>query len=290
MPTAFAAAEIDLDRFVDLDRYPIHDVTSAVRRELVADTLGQMRSQGCCRIPDFLRREAIDAMRSEAVSLHDQVHWSTQDHNPYFSTDDESLSADHPRRTFQRRESGFISSDLLLATSALRQIYDSDVVLHFIWECLGVDRPVYRWADPLGRNPYGVQSTGQGLPWHFDGNEFTISMLAQKADGGGVFEYVPNIRRSQAENFEHVAHVLAGGRDGVRQLDLVPGDLQVFAGRYSLHRVTPVEGPTTRYIGLPSYVYDPYRMNGSHRSVSLYGRTTDVHRDRERVLVDGLVD
>ena len=124
-------------------------------------------------------------------------------------------------------------------------------MVHFIWECLGVDRPLYRWADPLGRNPYGVQTPGQEFPWHFDGNEFTVSMLAQKADQGGVFEYVPNIRRPDAENFEHVAHILAGGRDGVRELDLIPGDLQLFAGRYSLHRVTPIVGATTRYIGLP---------------------------------------
>ena len=125
------------------------------------------------------------------------------------------------------------------------------MIVHFIWECLGVDRPLYRWADPLGRNPYGVQTPGQEFPWHFDGNEFTISMLVQKADQGGVFEYVPNIRRPDAENFEHVAHILAGGRDGVRELDLIPGDLQLFAGRYSLHRVTPVVGATTRYNGAP---------------------------------------
>ena len=104
-----------------------------------------------------------------------------------------------------------------------------------------------------------------------------MSILAQKADRGGVFEYVPNIRRPDAENFEHVAHVLPGGRDGVRQLDLVPGDLQLFAGRYSLHRVTTVEGSTTRYIGLPSYVFDPYRMNRSFHSATIYGRATELH-------------
>ena len=213
-----------------------------------------------------------------------------QDHNPYFSPDDESYPVGHPRRTFQHRETGFISSDLLLADSALRQLYDSDVLLHFIWECLGTTKPIYRWADPLARNPYGVTDPGQWLPWHFDGNEFTVSILAQKAERGGIFEYVPNIRRPDVENYEHVAHILAGGRDGVRQLDLVPGDLQLFAGRYSLHRVTPVEGALPRYIGLPSYVHDPYRMNRSFHSTTLYGRTTDQHHQRDLVLVDGLVD
>lgn len=291
MATAFAAVEIDLDSFVDLDRYPVHDLTSSVRRDLVAETLSQMSEDGCCRIPGFVRPEAVEAMRSEAVALHEQVYWSEQDHNPYFSTDDESLPVDHPKRTFQHRESGFINSDLLLPESPLRQIYDSDIIVHFIWESLGLNRPIYRWADPLGRNPYGVQSPGQqGLPWHFDGNEFTVSMLAQKADRGGVFEYVPNIRRPDAENFEHVAHVLAGGSEGVRQLDLIPGDLQIFAGRYSLHRVTPVQGAHTRYIGLPTYVFDPYRMNRSYHSATVYGRATPFHHSRDRVLVDGLID
>ena len=290
MATAFAAVEIKLERLIDLDRHPIHDVTSSVRRELVSEAASQIRRDGCFTICEFVRCEAIEAMRVEATQLHDQVYWSQQDHNPYFSPDDESLPPDHPKRTFQRRQSGFINSDLLPGDSPLRQLYDSDVMVHFIWECLGVDRPIYRWADPLGRNPYGVQAPGQGLPWHFDGNEFTVSVLAQKADRGGVFEYVPNIRRPDAENFEHVAHVLAGGRDGVREIDLVPGDLQLFAGRYSLHRVTRVEGTTTRYIGLPTYVFDPYRMNRSYHSATVYGRATEFHHARERVLVDGLVD
>jgi hypothetical protein len=290
MATAFAAVEIDLNRFIDLDRYPVHDVTDSTRRELVAETRDQMIGKGCFRIPQFLRPEAVDAMRLEATALHDQVSWTRQDHNPYFSADDDSFPAEHPKRTFQQRESGFINADLLFPDSPLRQIYDSDVVVHFIWECLGVDRPIYRWADPLGRNPYGVQAPGQSLPWHFDGNEFTVSMLAQKADSGGVFEYVPNIRRPDAENFEHVAHILAGGRDGVRELDLIPGDLQLFAGRYSLHRVTTVAGTATRYNGLPSYVFDPYRMNRSYHSATIYGRATEFHHARERVLVDGLVD
>ncbi len=290
MTTAFAATEIDLNRFIDLDQYPVHDLTSATRRELVGETREQMAFKGCFRIPRFIRPEAVEEMRSEANALHDKVYWSEQDHNPYFSPDDESLPLRHPKRTFQRRESGFINSDLLPPASPLRQIYDSDVVIHFIWECLGVDRPIYRWADPLGRNPYGVQAPGQGLPWHFDGNEFTVSMLVQKADSGGVFEYVPNIRRPNAENFEHVAHVLAGGTEGIRRLDLIPGDLQLFAGRYSLHRVTPVVGSQTRYNGLPTYVFDPYRMNRSYHSASIYGRATEFHNTRERVLVDGLVD
>ena len=133
-----------------------------------------------------------------------------QNHNPYFSPDDESFPEHHPRRTFQHRQSGFINSDLLTEQSLLRKIYDADVLVHFVWECLGTPQPIYRWADPLGRNPYGVMEPTHYLPWHFDGNEFTVSILVQKADEGGVFEYVPNIRTPEAENYEHIQHILDG--------------------------------------------------------------------------------
>ena len=44
--------------------------------------------------------------------------------------------------------------------------------------------------------------------------------------------------------------VLDGDLDLVRSLALEPGDLQIFKGRYSLHRVTPLRGPTPRYVAI----------------------------------------
>ena len=289
-PTAFAAADIDLEALIDLDAYPIHAIGHPTRTELVAEARRAMLDTGCFMVTDFTRPDAIAAMANEAASLHDQTFWSLQDHNPYFSPDDESFPEGHPRRTFQHRQSGFINSDVLTEQSPLRKLYDADILVHFVWECLGTPQPIYRWADPLGRNPYGVMEPSHYLPWHFDGNEFTVSILVTKADAGGIFEYVPNIRTPETENYDHIEHILGGGRDGVHQLDLQPGDLQLFAGRFSMHRVTPIEGTTTRYIGLPTYVHDPYRMNRPYHSESIYGRATELHHQRADILVDGLVD
>ncbi|MDW3179132.1 MAG: hypothetical protein R8J94_17190 [Acidimicrobiia bacterium] len=279
-----------LDAIVDLDRYPIHRIGSTARTELVAETRAQMHAVGCCRISDFIRRDAVSTMLLEAQSLHDKTFWAQQSHNPYASPRDDDLPFDHPRNTFQHRMSGFINSDLLPDDSLLNRIYSSNVFTHFVWETLGTSRPIYQWADPLGRNPYGVMETEHYFPWHFDGNEFTVSILVQKAESGGVFEYVPDIRRPEDENFEQVQHILEGGRDGVRELDLIPGDLQLFKGRYSMHRVTRIKGPATRYIALPTYVFDPWRMNRPHHAIQYYGRATDMHYERELALVDGLVD
>ena len=289
-PTAFAATEIDLNEVFDLDRYPIHAIGDAARTELVNEAREAMLDTGCFRVRDFVRPEAIEAMAAEATSLHDQTFWSVQDHNPYFSPDDESFPEDHPRRTFQHRQSGFINSDILTEQSLLRKIYDADVLVHFVWECLGTPQPIYRWADPLGRNPYGVMEPTHYLPWHFDGNEFTVSILVQKADEGGVFEYVPNIRTPEAENYEHIKHILDGGRDGVHELDLQPGDLQLFRGRYSLHRVAPLKGIRPRYVAIFSYVEEPGMVGSVERTRQLYGRTLPIHHERSGQRADPLVD
>ena len=279
-----------LDEIVDLDRFPIHRLDSPVRAELVAETRSQLDAYGCFRISNFIRPEAIASMLAEATALRDQTFWAETSHNPYASKPDPDFPDDHPRNVFQDRSSGFINSDLLATDSPLNLVYDSHVMTHFVWECLGTDQPVYPWADPLGRNPYGVMDTGHYFPWHFDGNEFTVSILVQRAEQGGVFEYVPDIRRPGEENYEHVQHILEGGRDGVRELDLLPGDLQLFKGRFSMHRVTQIVGPATRCIALPTYVHDPWRMNRPDHSINYYGRATDLHYARELSLADGLTD
>ena len=128
------------------------------------------------------------------------------------------------------------------------------------------------------------------FPWHFDGNEFTLSILVQKAEKGGLFEYSPDLRSVESENFDEVTKVLRGSRDKVKSLDLQPGDLQIFKGRFSMHRVTKIEGNTSRYIALPTYVKDNYRVNKPEHSKQVYGKALPIHYERNNVEVDGLMD
>jgi len=90
---------------------------------------------------------------------------------------------------------------------------------------------------------------GNGFPWHFDTNNFTVTLAIQNADGGGAFEYAPGIRKG-SENFSEVCRVLDGTSDLINVLELEPGDLQLFRGRHSLHRVTPLIGTTPRYVAI----------------------------------------
>jgi len=288
-PSAYAAAEIRLEDFIDLEQFPLHDLQSEKRQALVEACRKDLVDVGCSHVPNFIHRGAIDQMAAEAERLSQQARPADDRINPYLLADDDSLPKDHPKRFFQTRTSSFINSDLLEADSLLRKIYDCDVMVHFFADCLNVG-PIYRWADPLGRNPYSVMHNGDYFPWHFDGNDFTVSILVQQAEEGGDFEYCPNIRSPQNENFDDVKSVLNGSRDKVKVLSLKEGDLQLFKGRYSMHRVTPAVGPKPRVIALPTYVTNPYLVNRPHHAKAFYGRAMPIHIEREMNRADGLAD
>ena len=70
----------------------------------------------------------------------------------------------------------------------------------FIKACLH-QHDVYRYADPFADVIVNVAYAGDGFPWHFDKNNFTITLAIQSADEGGLFEYAPNTRQD-GENFK----------------------------------------------------------------------------------------
>ena len=88
---------------------------------------------------------------------------------------------------------------------------------------------------------------------------------------------MPNLRTARDEHYEQVQQVLDGDRARVRTLPLEPGDLQIFKGRYSLHRVTPVRGATQRFVGIFSFVVRPGIVAKAERARQLYGRALPVH-------------
>ena len=285
MPSQF----LDLNKIIDLEKYPIDDLENPITKGLINDCRERLDYDGCALIKDLVKQESLDRMRAEAERLYDQTFWSKGSHTPYFNKDDPTLPEGHPKRSFQERSSGYINSDILETDSDLRAIYASDVMTRFISECLGVS-PLYIREDPLGCNPYSIMDPDNYFPWHFDGNEFTVSILVQESQAGGVFEYAADLRTPEDENFTGVKEILEGGREGVNQLDLRPGDMQIFKGRFSMHRVTKITGDRCRVIALPTYVTDPYFVNRPAHSEHLYGLALPIHYERENYRVDTLTD
>ena len=278
MPTCYAGDEIALEQLIDLDRYPIHDLSSPIRAELIDYCRAQLADDGCVVVSALLLEASTNAMAQEATRLLPNAYCSTDHHNPYFTNPSDDSTT--PEGFTQERTSAYIVSDKVEANSVLRQLYDSDVILHFISECLNVGS-IYRWADTLARCPYGVMQDGDYFPWHFDGNDFTVTMLVQAPENGGVFEYIPRVRAPHDENTDKVMAVLQGDREGVKQLPLQRGDMQIFKGRYSMHRVTHVSGQDIRVVAIPAYVQDPYTVTNAYHAECLYGRSLPIHRQRD---------
>ena len=199
------------------------------------------------------------------------------------------MSAEDPRRRLYDRSNAFVPADHFGPDSGLRAIYEYAPFQTFIREALGV-ADFYRYADPLADVIINVVEEGNGFPWHFDTNNFTVTLAIQNGEAGGVFEYAPGLRSAEDECFDAVADVLDGRSHRVQAIDLVPGDLQIFKGRYSLHRVTPVTGPQRRYVGIFSFVQTEGMVGSVERTRQLYGWVLPIQLERAGMRDDGLKD
>jgi hypothetical protein len=272
---------------IDLDLYPINQ-NGAARTALVEKVRSDLRRDGCAVIKGFLRPAAISALAAEADGVADQGHRSFNRTNAYFTKDDPSLPQGHPKRRFFDRSNAFIPADNFARSGPLRTIHDATGFDRFIQDCLEENR-FFRYADPLADVIVNMAEEGAGFPWHFDTNNYTVTLAIQNAEEGGAFEYAPRIREGD-ENFDEVARVLDGTSDRVKVLNLEPGDLQIFRGRYSLHRVAPLKGPRRRYVAIFSYVEEPDMVGAPERTLQLYGRTLPIHHERAGRRADSYID
>ena len=279
-----------LKTIVDLESYPIHDLSSKKIKDLIQKCKNDLDQFSCSTIPNFILTKSLEIMNLELEKQLDEVYMSKESINPYlYAKDDPNLPKNHPKRTFMDRYNGYLNSDCFPKNSEMKYLYETDELLKFVSSCLGVT-PIYRWADPLACHAYNVMKPEGILPWHFDSCEFTLSLMIQKPEMGGIFEYCPNIREPGNENFEEVKKVLNGDRVKVKQLKLEPGDLQIFKGRFTMHRVTKVEGQKSRYMCIPAYVLDPRRVNTPEHSKAIYGKVLPIHIERNQARTDGLAD
>ena len=279
-----------LKTIVDLEKYPIQDLNSPKIKELIEKCKSELNQFSCSTIPNFILPKSLKIMNSELEKQLDEVYMSKESINAYlYAKDDPSLPENHPKRMFMNRYNGYLNSDCFPKDSEMKFLYETDELLKFVSACLGIE-PIYRWADPLACHAYNVMKPDGILPWHFDSCEFTLSLMIQKPEKGGVFEYCPNIREPGNENFDEVKKVIDGDRTRVRQLKLEPGDLQIFKGRFTLHRVTKIEGKLSRYMCIPAYVLDPWRVNTPEHSKAIYGKVLPIHLERNIARSDGLAD
>ena len=231
----------------------IADISDACALDwsFVDEGRAQMAATGACEIPAFVRADALPAFIDDARNLSPRAHRSGGLGTVYLGFPDESFPPESP----------------------IRRLYEWPELTRFVAAILGLD-VIFPYADPLGALNLAVMTDGDQLQWHFDQTDFVVSLAIQDADVGGDFEVAPQIRSADDEHYPDVARVLAGERDGVVTLPMTPGTLLVFAGRHSLHRVSPIAGPTPRLVGLFGYDTKPGTMSSQLLKEVRYGRVS----------------
>ncbi|MCZ1010351.1 HalD/BesD family halogenase [Streptomyces lydicus] len=275
------------DQVVDTARYPLSQLDSAEGRAVITRARRELAASGCTVLPDFIRPSLREALEAEGAALAPHAHYDVETVNVYNIAVDQELPEDHPgRRTFQRGNA-FVPRDRVPASSLIGSLYSHTAFQDFIARCFGLPQ-LHELADPLSGLVLNVVAPGMEHPWHFDTNEFTVSLLTRQAQDGGVFEYCPNIRSARDEHFDDVRDVLDGrGERLTRRLPLNPGDLQLFKGRYSLHRVSPVRGELARHSAIFAYSERPGVIGSVARTRQLFGRVLPEHLAAEGRAVRG---
>lgn len=231
-----------------------------------------LENDGALVLPGFIVGAALGHMISEAKASEGKAYFCSQNHNVYLTSSDPEYPNDHPRNRQVVSSKGCICDDEISTDSALRTLYDSDDFRQFLCAVLS-EEELHLYADRVSSINIHYAGEGQELGWHFDNSSFATTLLIDKPDGGGQFEYVKDVRDADAGeySFEAVGDILSGNTvPDVLEADA--GTLMLFRGKNSLHRVTPTLGSKTRLLAVLAYNSKPGVSLSEDARMTFYGR------------------
>ena len=260
---------------LDLDRWPVDALDDERGRALVARCRAELLEAGMFSLEALIRPEALRSAIDEVEPLFETASFThARDHNIYFNDEIRGLEVSHPALARFTTVNRTICGDQIPGSTVAR-LYEWQPLIDFLAAALEKPR-LYPMADPLGRLNVMAYRAGERLNWHFDRAEFTITVLLQAPLGGGDFQYRSGLRSDADPNYDGVGRLLAGQDERVQTLPLAPGTLNVFKGKNTAHRVTPVAGERARIIAVFSYYERPDVTFSDAERLGFYGRTGPV--------------
>ena len=234
----------DMNKLIDLDRYPIDRLNNNPGQLLVAQCRSDLEDSAAAILPSFVRQSAILKMAKEAESLVQVAHRYDGDRAPFYDVDDNERSDDdslqsrvrsarHPNRYCQ------ILNYQIPNSSDLRAIYLWPPLTEFIRQVLNVEH-LFQSQCPHLALTMKVAYEGDTDGWHYDPNDGVITLVLQTPDNGGEFEYAPDVRNQNDQNYAGVDRLYKSPDVEAIRPTLEPGTFSFFNGRYSMHRVRPV--------------------------------------------------
>jgi len=257
---------------LDLDRFPIDRRDAAQCLELIQQCKAELAADGMFTLEGFVNAAAVERAVLELDPLLDGASYRhARRHNIYFKDEVAGLAADHPALRKLETVNYTLCADQLTGTIVDR-IYEWPPLVDFLARVM--DKPrLYVMDDPLARLNVLAYRPGAALNWHFDRSQFTTTLLIRAAESGGEFQYRSGLRSDTEPNYDGVARLLRGEDPKMSVLPLAAGSLNVFAGRHTAHRVTPVAGALSRIVAVFSYYDVPGFAFSDAERLGFYGRS-----------------
>lgn len=259
--------------FLDLDSYPIDQAGSESYLALVKRCQQSLVDIGMFNLDGLLRADACEKAVAEISPVMQAASFThRREHNIYFLKNVPELDPDHPALRRIETINHTVCADQIL-DSIVVKVYEYQPLIQFIADVMQKPQ-LFTMPDPLARVNVMAYRDGEALNWHFDRSEFTTTLLLQNPDAGGLFEYRSDLRTDTNPNYDGVARLLDNADPNKHQIQACAGTLNVFRGKNTAHRVTPIEGNRERIVTVYSYYEQPGRFFSDEELLGFFGRTS----------------
>ncbi len=263
-----------MNDLLDLDQYPLHRLDGDAGQALIRRCRATLERDGMFTLQGLLRRPAIEQMLPDILEkLERESFTHARRHNIYFDDEIGGLDADHPALARVETVNHTLCGDQI--GDSLIRVYRSRELIDFLAAVMQ-KQSLYVMDDALACANVLAYGEGEGLNWHFDRSEFTTTLLLQAPEQGGEFQYRRNLRSDADPNYAGVARLLLGEDPAVQTLPLGAGDLNVFRGKNTAHRVSAPRGERARVVAVFSYYETPGRVFSAEENLGFYGRSATL--------------
>lgn len=251
---------------IDDEKYPLEtDGFRSLCKE-------QLAEEGVLVLQNFIKPQAIASILSDGLANQHLAFHTVSKHNIYLEPADPKYPSEHSRNREVTSSKGCITTDQITDNSVLHTLYNAKLFREFLCAVLGEDG-LHEYGDDLSSINLHYAREGEELGWHYDNSTFAITLMIQSAESDGTFEYVKNVRDADNGEMNYViSSDVLDGKVPVKSLNLDAGDLVLFRGRDSMHRVTPVSGSLTRILAVLAYNTEPGISLSESARMTFYGR------------------
>ena len=233
----------DMNRIIDLDRYPLHRLDDAQGQDLVTQCQQDLDTNSASALHDFIRPEAIERMSAEATGLIPTSYRHAGKPRQTYPDPDQAAKDDPVAQSVlaikQKNSNNQVLNYQIPNNSDFRVMFLWPELKEFVRRVLSVNTLHQSQCPHLGLS-YKIAFEGDNDGWHYDPNDGVVTLLLQTPDNGGEFEYAPNIRTEDNENYAGVKKLFDDPETFGQRVEQRAGTLTFFNGRHSMHRVREV--------------------------------------------------